>query len=229
MKTQFVPLNDAVHKNLAVNDVIDYSCFESAHMLPLQVQEFMSAATSFPIIFTKNAQTGEFISVAITALKPNSNKLLKNGQWLSRYLPIQVQLYPFGMSDASEGKIILGIDMNNSAVTENGSNRLFNDAGDKTTYLSKRLELAALQADYRAMTKYFIDLLLKHNLLQPKALTITGLDGAKTNIDGIYTVDEQKLQQLDDVILLDFAKRGFYSVIYAHLCSLSLIDIVMDK
>lgn len=65
--------------------------------------------------------------------------------------------------------------------------------------------------------------------MQPKALTITGLDGAKTNIDGIYTVDEQKLQQLDDVILLDFAKRGFYSVIYAHLCSLSLIDIVMDK
>lgn len=60
------------------------------------------------------------------------------------------------MSDTSEGKIILGIDINNSAVTENGSNRLFNDAGDKTTYLSKRLELAALQADYRVMTKYFI-------------------------------------------------------------------------
>lgn len=229
MTTQFVPLNDAAHKNLTVNDVIDYSCFESAHMLPLQVQEFMSAATSFPIVFTKNTQTGEFISVAITALKPNTNKLLKNGQWLSRYLPIQVQLYPFGMSDASEGKIILGIDINNSAVTENGSNRLFNDAGDKTIYLSKRLELAALQANYRDMTKYFISLLLKYSLLQSRILTVTGPDGTKTNIDGIYAIDEQKLQQLDDVTLLDFAKRGFYSVIYAHLCSLSLIDIVMDK
>jgi len=65
--------------------------------------------------------------------------------------------------------------------------------------------------------------------LQPRTLTVTTLDGTKTNIDGIYTIDEGKLQQLDDTTLLDFAKRGFYSAIYAHLCSLNLIDLVMEK
>ncbi|ESE40752.1 SapC family protein [Shewanella decolorationis] len=229
MKTQFVPLNDSSHKNLAIGDKVDYSYFETVHMLPLQVQEFMSAATSFPIVFTKNNQTGEFVSIAITALKPNTNKLLKNGQWQSRYLPIQVQLYPFGMSQVDEEKIILGIDINNSSVAENETHRLFTEAGEKTDYLSKKLELAGLQANYQDMTKYFIKVLLEHELLQPRTLTVTALDGTKTNIDGIYTIDEPKLQQLDDATLLNFAKRGFYSAIYAHLCSLSLIDLVMDR
>lgn len=229
MKTQFVPLNDASHKNLAIGDKVDYSLFESMHILPLQVQEFMSAATSFPIVFTKNAQTGEFLSIAITALKPNTNMLLKNGHWQSRYLPIQVQLYPFGMSYVDNDKVILGIDINNSSVAEHEAHRLFDDSGKQTTYLSKKLELASLQASYHEMTKYFIKVLLNHGLLQPRTLTVTALDGTKTNIDGIYTIDEGKLQQLDDTTLLDFAKRGFYSAIYAHLCSLSLIDLVMEK
>lgn len=229
MKTQFVPLNDASHKNLAIGDKVDYSLFETMHMLPLQVQEFMSAATSFPIVFTKNAQTGEFLSIAITALKPNSNKLLKNGQWQCRYLPIQVQLYPFGMSYIDNDKVILGIDVNNSSVAEHEAHRLFDDSGNQTVYLSKKLELASLQASYHEMTKYFIKVLLNHGLLQPRTLTVTTLDGTKTNIDGIYTIDEGKLQQLDDTTLLDFAKRGFYSAIYAHLCSLNLIDLVMEK
>ncbi|MFB2660643.1 SapC family protein [Shewanella mangrovisoli] len=229
MKTQFVPLNDSSHKNLAIGDKVDYSYFETMHMLPLQVQEFMSAATSFPIVFTKNNQTGEFVSIAITALKPNTNKLLKNGLWQSRYLPIQVQLYPLGMTHVDEEKIILGIDINNSSVAENETHRLFTETGEKTDYLSKKLELAGLQASYQDMTKYFIKVLLEHELLQPRTLTVTALDGTKTNIDGIYTIDEPKLQQLDDATLLNFAKRGFYSAIYAHLCSLSLIDLVMDR
>jgi len=213
MKTQFVPLNDASHKNLAIGDKVDYSLFETMHMLPLQVQEFMSAATSFPIVFTKNAQTGEFLSIAITALKPNTNMLL----------------YPFGMSYVDNDKVILGIDINNSSVAEHEAHRLFDESGKQTTYLSKKLELASLQASYHEMTKYFIKVLLNHGLLQPRTLTVTSLDGTKTNIDGIYTIDEGKLQELDDTILLDFAKRGLYSAIYAHLCSLSLIDLVMEK
>ncbi|QYJ78063.1 SapC family protein [Shewanella acanthi] len=228
MKTQFVPLNDAAHKNLTVNDKVDYSYFETVHMLPLFVQEFVTAATSFPIIFTKNAQTGEFIAVALTALKPNTNKLLKEGKWQSRYLPMQVQLYPFGMSNVSEDRIILGIDINNAAVNEDGPNRLFNEDGDKTDYLNKRLELASAQAKYRDVSHFFIKTLVEKELLQPRTLTVTALNGAKTNIDGIYTVDEQKLAQLDEATMLDFAKRGFYGPIYAHLCSLSMMDVVID-
>ena len=79
------------------------------------------------------------------------------------------------------------------------------------------------------MTRNFISILIQHDLLQPRTLTVNAQDGTKTNINGIYTVDEQKMHELEEVVMLDFAKRGFYSVIYAHLCSLSLIDLVMEK
>lgn len=228
MTTHYVPLNDSIHRHLKVKNIIDYKVFEKMHMLPLQVQEFMSAATSFPIIFTKNSQTGEFLPVAVTSLKENSNKLMINGRWIARYLPIQVQLYPFGASYI-DNKIIIGIDLNNSSVCENGENSLFTADGDNTAYLNTQLELASLQADYQEMTKHFIKTLIQHELLQPRTLTVNALDGTKTNINGIYTVDEQKIHELDESVMLDFAKCGFYSVIYAHLCSLSLIDLVMDK
>ncbi|VEF25046.1 SapC [Shewanella baltica] len=228
MTTHYVPLNNSIHIYLKVNNIVDYKVFENMHMLPLQVQEFMSAATSFPIIFTKNAQTGEFLPVAITSLKENSNKLMINGRWISRYLPIQVQLYPFGAS-YTDNKIIIGIDLNNSSVSEIGDNSLFTTDGDNTAYLNTQLELASLQANYQEMTRNFISILIQHDLLQPRTLTVNAQDGTKTNINGIYTVDEQKMHELEEVVMLDFAKRGFYSVIYAHLCSLSLIDLVMEK
>ena len=36
---------------------------------------------------------------------------------------------------------------------------------------------------------------------------------------GIYLVDEQKLRELADEVILELQKRGFLSAIYAHLMS----------
>lgn len=229
MKTQFVPLNELTHQHLKINNKVDYRFFEQIHMLPLLVPEFMSAANSFPIIFTKNAETGEFLSVAVTSLRPQANQLLNQGVWRSRYLPLQVQLYPLGMTKISDDRLIVGIDLNNTSVSETGDNPLFTADGHKSEYLNHKLKLVSLQADYQEQTRHFIKALLQADLLQARVLTVTSSQGVKTNIDGIYTVDEQKLSQLSDEAMLALAKRGFYAPIYAHLCSLNLFDLVMDN
>jgi hypothetical protein len=54
-------------------------------------------------------------------------------------------------------------------------------------------------------------------------------DGRLYNIDGIYTVNEQKLNELSDEDFLDMRSRGILSLIYAHLHSLQQLRRVSER
>ncbi|UZD59733.1 SapC family protein [Shewanella algae] len=228
MTVQYVPLNNGAHKALKVTPGIDFSEFEKHHMLPLLVQEFLPAATSFPIIFAKNSQSGDFQPVAITSLKPESNCFIKDNSWTRRYLPMQCRMQPFAAGDSSQENVLIGIDVNSKHVSEDKGEALFTETGEQTEFLKNRIEFIGNLIEYREITKQFVKTLTSHELLQPKTLTVTNKQGEKSNIDGLYIVDEQKLNALSDEVKLEFAKRGVYSPVYAHLCSLNQIDLLLD-
>ncbi|QSX38097.1 SapC family protein [Shewanella sedimentimangrovi] len=230
MTAQYVPLNNGVHKNLKVKAGIDFSDYEKMHMLPLVVQEFMPAATSFPIIFAKNAQSGEFLPVAISSLKPETNRFIKDGKWTRRYLPMQMRVAPFTAGpDEQKQNVMIGIDVNSQFVNEAEGEALFSEDGEQTEFLKSRVQFIGQLIEFRESTKQFIKNLTDHDLLQPKTLTVTDKEGKKNNFDGIYVVDEQKLADLSDEVKLDFVKKGVFAAVYAHLCSLNQIDLVMGE
>ncbi|QYJ76297.1 SapC family protein [Shewanella sp. FJAT-52076] len=230
MTAQYVPLNNTAHKNLKVKQTLELAEFEKHHMLPLVVQEFMPAATSFPIIFAKNTDSGEYQPVAVTSLKPESNKFIKDGKWTQRYVPMQLRVAPFiAGPDETQEKLLIGINQNSTLLSEEEGVALFNEDGEQTEFLQDRVKFIGQLFDFRELTKQFVKTLTDHDLLQPKTLTVNGKDGEKANYDGIYMVDEKKLHELSDEAKLELFNKGALSAIYAHLASLNQIDLVMGE
>lgn len=230
MTAQYVPLNNSVHKNIKVKQALELKEFEKHHMLPLVVQEFMPAATSFPIIFAKNTESGEFQPVAITSLQPENNQFIKDGKWTQRYVPMQLRVAPFiAGPDETNEKLMIGINQNSELLSEEEGVALFDEQGEQTEFLKDRVKFIGQLFDFRELTKQFVKTLADHDLLHPKTLTVNGKDGAKANYDGIYMVDEQKLHQLSDEAKLELFNKGALSAIYAHLASLNQIDLVMGN
>ena len=60
-------------------------------------------------------------------------------------------------------------------------------------------------------------------MLSAQTLTIE-IDGEKRDINGIYLVDEKKLNELSDEDFLDLRKRGFLGPIFSSLTSMHQVN-----
>ncbi|MDA0690151.1 MAG: SapC family protein, partial [Proteobacteria bacterium] len=54
-------------------------------------------------------------------------------------------------------------------------------------------------------------------------------DGQRYNIEGIYTVDEEKFNALSDEDFLELRRQGLIPLIYAHLSSLQQLRRISAK
>ena len=78
-------------------------------------------------------------------------------------------------------------------------------------------------------TKEFIQKLLMQELLVPLSLDITFEDGHKSLIKGLYSVDEDKLAELESAVLIDLHNRGWLQAIHTQLASLGQIYALIDR
>ena len=85
-----------------------------------------------------------------------------------------------------------------------------------------------------ARTKWFMEQLNKHDLLEPRNVQLQkegkdGQQGKSINLNGLYVVNEEKLRQLDEKTAHEFLKEGVMGWIYAHLLSLPNIDRLVQR
>ncbi|MCL1051249.1 SapC family protein [Shewanella abyssi] len=227
MEAKYVALNNNEHKDVRIKDVQNFEEFSKEHMAPLMVQEFMPAAASFPIIFTKDPNSNVFKAVALFALKPETNQFVKQGKWTARYVPMVLRGQPFIARENEQQSVMIGFNSNSALVNTTEGHRLFDDNGEQTDYLKQQVSFMGKLAECHHITAHFIKQLTDNELLQQKVLTIKGTDGKDHKIQGIYTVDEERLKNLADDKLLMFAKQGVFGPIYAHLSSLGQVDLLM--
>jgi hypothetical protein len=80
-----------------------------------------------------------------------------------------------------------------------------------------------------ARTKWFMEQLVKHDLLEPRNVRLQkdgkdGQEGKSINLNGLFVVSEEKLRALDEKVTHEFLREGVLGWIYAHLLSLVNID-----
>ena len=66
----------------------------------------------------------------------------------------------------------------------------------------------------------FIRFIVSNELLTEADLTVTMGADSKKKLSGLYQIDIEKLNQLNDDTVLELHNRRFNPVIYAHLASL---------
>ncbi|MGZ9899101.1 SapC family protein [Shewanella gaetbuli] len=222
--TTIVPLDSQKHQSLSLISNAGYAHIQQSHLLPLTVHEFAMAATNFPIVFVKDAQTGQFKACALVGLKPEQNLFSKNSQWLGSYIPEFAKLHPFVAvkTEANSDKYVICIDESSESLSQKGEgDKLFNDSV-ASEVLTQRGNAAVAWAQKSELTDAFIRHLLEVEIIQSQSLSISKEDQSY-NLTGCYVVNEAALNNLDPQVFMSLKDKGYLAPIYAALLSLNQV------
>lgn len=234
---QFSALEPKKHSQIKLNSGIDIQAISQLNQTAITVEEFVPSSSSYPVFFLKNSQIGNFSSAALMGFKPTENLFVgQDTETLTKvaYLPNTLTLLPFSLVNDPEDQSKLTIGVNESSqLIEQGSvvdgddcYALFEGEDNMTPSVQLQKIEQYLMAYYQAemTTQQFIAELNKHQLIQELEITLTFADEQTETLRGLYTINEESLNQLDDEIKLQFLQQGFYPPIHAMLASITQIN-----
>jgi len=219
---QPVHLDPAKHNHLKARRAPDLEASVGQQVMPVTVWEFSRAGNDCPVVFVKNADTGQFEAVMLLGLTQGENLMYQDGQWQGTYIPEALRMAPFRMllDEANTEQGVLGLDLDSPLLSDTEGEPLFDDNGNATELVREAGQRLETYYQQRHATSAFLSLLVEKDLLSQQSLSME-FEGEKVQLDGIYLVKDQKVRDLPDDVALDFHRRGFLQAIYAHLMSLS--------
>lgn len=223
--THIVVLNNLVHRTVRVQAEAAAKFGDNQRFVQVVVTEFSHLVTHYPILFSKDSDTGAFFCGAMLGIDEGENLFLKEGgAGHEGYRPLSLQRAPFFVSGEE-----LAIDLDHPRVGGDTGQALFNDRGEPTAYLeSIKTAFQQLKPGVE-MTKRFIETMLKLNLLEPVDVVLGFDDGSKRNLVDLYTVNQEGLRQLPDASVVELFRRGYLQLIYLLIASLKQIPVLAKK
>ena len=225
-------LNKETHRHLrvrtgygaALGDAVMY-----AMTFPL---EFRDIQGCYPILFTKDPNTGGFFAAAVLGFEANQNLFLRNDGWDAPYVPALVQRQPFLIATGGEGDAgdpAVSIDLDHPRVSRDEGEALFDETGTPTAFLNQKIAL--LDKLHRGLQhgRGFIDALLEHQLLEQITLDIAFNDGDKKTLEGFYTIAEEQLYQLKGDALESLNQGGYLQPVFMAVASLSRMRDLIER
>ena len=191
----------------------------SVPFVPVIAPEAGICANNFVLVFTDEEE-----SKLVALLGKTENVLV--GKDFKGAIPASVQNYPFFLAKIGDQNVLC-IDSEAKQLQGDGEKLFENGEPSKFTQ-----NLISVMENYNNMdmrTKIAVSEIKKTGILESKELGVEK-DGVKeTLLSGFLVVNPQKLHELDDKTLADFARRGYLELIYYHLRSLGNLQILVDK
>jgi len=78
-------------------------------------------------------------------------------------------------------------------------------------------------------TKLFIETLLAMKLIEPVDISLAFDDGSKRQLEGLYTVNRDRLKKLTDDKIVELFHRGYLQAIYLMIASLKQVPVLAQK
>jgi hypothetical protein len=222
---RLIALNSAAHRNLRVNEQQVLAHAAQLNMVPVVLGEFLKLCVQYPIVLTKNGQTGQFTCVALFGFEKAENLFWKQERWDALYVPLQVSRQPFFLAPDN----IVCIDTMHPSVQQVQGQAIFDEQGAETTYLQQAKQMLAALLDGEQPTDVFIRKLLSLELVRPMRFEIEFANHQKQRIDGLYTVDEARLKALAADTIAELHSLDYLSPIYTMLASLGHIYSLVQR
>ncbi|WP_438865341.1 SapC family protein [Neptunicella sp.] len=230
MAANIVPLDKNRHKNFRIRKNTDFAHVANDNMVPIVANEFMHAGNNFPIVFVKEAGTAKFKCVALMGFESGENLVFNQGRVHSSYIPRNIARTPYfvGGANIEDQHASICIDENSPLVYQGGDDSdgypLFDENGQPSAQLNEASEFLSDLITKEIATNQFVQFLVDNELLQEATLTLNLGDAGKKKLGGVYKVNEEKLNNLDDDVALSLYKKRYFAAIYSHLNSLGQIQ-----
>ena len=229
--TELVELNNKKHLEMRVKPGSNVALAAKQQIMKLRVTEASKAATSFPVFFTRDPRNGAWVLSALSSFEPNQNLFVKQQRWDSAFQPTSVQTYPIYLmqSPNKENSYTLGILEQSDTFSKEDGEPLFDSKGRPSLYLSRIQKLLEADINNDFQTMKFSEKLAELDLLKAVNLSIQYQDDSVQNLNGLHTLDEDKLQSLSESQLLELNKLGYLVPIHAMLISIYQLNTLVKK
>lgn len=221
-------LNNVDHKDLRVITTRSAEFGDNVMYGLTFAAEFRYIQAHYPIVFRKDAGSGEFQAVALFGFEAQENLFLADDKWDATYIPLSVERLPFmigvqqGVDGSPEGRqLMMHVDMDSPRLSQTQGEAVFLAHGAPTEYLERMNSVLKAIDDGLGSNPGFIAALLKADLLESFVLDVELQPGSPHRLMGFYTINEDKLAQLAPSTLADLNQQGYLLPIYMVIASMA--------
>ena len=221
-------LNSAAHRHIRVNQEQVLALAAQLNMLPVVLAEFLKLCVQYPIVLTKNGATGQFTCIALLGFDKRENLFWQGDRWDALYVPLQATRQPFFLGTEGAEKVVC-IDTMSPSVRQAQGEAIFDASGAETAYLQRVKQMLATLLDGEQQTDKFIHKLLALELIRPMRLEIEFVNQEKQRVEGLYTIDEERLKALSGEVIAELHTLEYLGPIYTMLASLGHIYSLVQR
>ena len=218
-------LNNTAHRQLRVNPAQVLAEAARLNMVPVVLGEFLKLCVQYPIVLTKNGSTGQFTCAALFGFEKGENLFWKRDRWDALYVPLQISRQPFFLG----GENLVCIDTMHPAVSQTQGEAIFDEHGAETAYLKQAKQMLAALLEGEEQTNALIRKLLALELVRPMRLEIEFANHQKTRVEGLYTIDEERLKTAAAATIAELHSLAYLAPIYTMLASLGHIYSLVQR
>ncbi len=222
--THIVPLNKVMHRSLKVDLRASPAYGDNQHFVQVIVNEFPHLAVHYPILFSKDKNTGQFYCGVMLGFEEGENLFID--QWVVRefYRPLALQRGPF----YTRGQEV-AIDLDHPRVGAEGGQPIFNEHGYPTKYLQSIIWAFQDLKPGIETTRIFVARLTELKLIEPVDIEVECEDGAMRCCQGLYTVNQETLSRLPDAAVIELFRRGYMRLVHFIIASLKHVPLMARR
>jgi hypothetical protein len=219
--TNITVLNSQDHRALRVQPGASARFGDDKRFVAVIAGEFPFLAAYYPILLTKDAQTGGFLVGAMLGFDDGENLFLDD-RGMESYRPLNLQRGPFFTAGSD-----LAIDLDHPRI--GGGELLFTEAGEPAPYLQRMMSLFRDLVPGSEATRDFIEAIIRLKLVEPIDITATFDDGGKRTLTDLYTINQEALRALPDTTVVELFRKGYLQLIYLMIGSLKQVPVLARK
>ena len=215
-------LNSQTHRTLCVQPGASARYGDNQRFVPVILGEFPHLAVHYPILLTKDQDTGQFFAGAMLGFDEGENLFL-DARGMESYRPLNLQRGPFFTAGND-----LAIDLDSPRIDEAGK-PLFTESGEPTQYLQSIMALFRDLKPGLEVTKTFVQTLSSLKLIEPIDVDLAFDDGSQRTLTGLYTINQAALRALPDTGVIDLFRRDYLQLIYLMIASLKQVPVLARR
>ena len=230
--SQYEILDKEQHEQLRIKTGYGAALGDAVMYVMTYPMEFRDIQSCYPILFTKDPNTGGFFAAALLGFEKDENLFLKDDRWDAAYIPALVRRQPFLIATGKDGdkaNPVVSLDRNHPRVNLDDGEALFTSDGEPSEFLNRKIVVLDRIHHGLQHGTGFIDALLKHELLEQVTLDLAFTDGNKQTLQGFYAIAEEKLYALKGDALESLNQAAYLQPIFMAVASLSRVRNMIER
>jgi SapC len=226
-------LDNVAHRHLRIHTERSAALGDARNSALALPAEFRHLQAHFPIVFQLVEGDAGFQPIALFGLEEGQNLFLTDTGWDAPAVPMALQRDPFMIGRAHDDTLQLHIDLDSARIVrpEEGEvgTALFMPHGGFSDYLDHVVKLMESLHAHAQQLPAFIEVLLRHQLLEPFVLDVEMPGGVQSRLTGLFTINEERLAALPGAELEALARDGYLLPFYMQIASLAQLPVLAER